>query len=68
MSANIAEKAGFLYEGKVPFALASCEKFKVQPVTGRYDEVKQVWQGHKDVAAATLTLTATPGDNDNDRD
>lgn len=39
------------------------------PVAGHYDEVKQVWQGNKNVALdATLTLTATPGDNDNDYD
>jgi len=65
---SIPEKAGFLYEGAVPFALASCEKFNIQPVAGHYDEVQQVWQGNRDIAAATLTLTATPGDNDNDQD
>lgn len=63
------ERVEFLYEGAVPFAVAACEKFEVEPVSGYYDEGEQVWQGNKDItAAATLTLTATPGDNDQDQD
>lgn len=63
------ETAEFLQNGAVPFALAKCERFIPQPVAGQYNEVSQVWEGGKDIAAAaTLTLTATPGDQDQDRD
>lgn len=62
------ERAEFLQQGRVPFALAACERFNTQPVSGYYDEASQTWQGKLDVMAATLTLTATPGDIDNDQD
>lgn len=65
------EKAEFLQEGAVPFALASCERFISQPVTGHYDEKQQVWQGDKELSInlfPTATATRTPGDYDRDRD
>lgn len=59
----------FMRQGVVPFALASCERFNVHPVSGHYNEQMQIWEGDKDITAAlTLTLTATPGDQDQDHD
>ena len=63
------ERAGFLHEGAVPFALGACERFEVQSVSGRYNEGQEMWENGDNIAAAlTLTLTATPGDSDQDRD
>lgn len=62
------ESAEFLNVGAVPFALESCKKFDSQPVTGSYDEDRQVWKGADFAAAATATYTQTPGDSDGDTD
>lgn len=59
------ERAEFLFQGEIPFALAVCEKFETRPVLGHYNEVEQLWEGSNDITAA-LTLTATPGDRDQD--
>lgn len=59
------ERAEFLRQGAVPFALANCERFETKLISGYYDDAEQVWLGNEDITAA-LTLTATPGDNDQD--
>lgn len=63
------ERAEFLYQGEVPFALAACERFETHPVFGHYDEGQQLWIGDEDIIRSlTATLTATPGDTDQDLD
>lgn len=53
--------------GTTPFALAFCEKPTPVPVTGAYDEQKEMWLGLNSESGANLTLTLTLGD-DRDQD
>lgn len=53
--------------GVTPFALAFCEKPTSFPVTGAYNEQKEMWIGLNSESGANLTLTLTIGD-DRDQD
>lgn len=56
-----------MFGGQMPFAMRSCEKAVVQPVSGTYNQILEKWEG-LEAMAPTLTLTAAPGGSDNDAD
>lgn len=58
----------FIRNTAVPFALRACERFESQPVTGKYDQINQIWNGDNLSARPTLTLTSQPEGFDNDAD
>lgn len=62
----MVENVEFLREGAVPFAMRTCEKLPVYPVTGYYDSKSRTWVG--DICAATLTVTASSVGQDADLD
>lgn len=61
------ENKEYVFGGRLPFAMRSCEKATILSITGVYKQISEKWEG-LEAMAPTLTLTATSGGSDNDGD